>query len=369
MITKTVRVASSRLCSIRNPYHAFVSLEDVVTIYNSTTDETYRHMLTGHGVTSMITTDRSVFLGTANGTFVQIQHGCRSVEQTQVRSINGIGVTPIFLFASDGHLLCVGTGWKRTQNHMRCGEIAMVWRGEPFFYALQGEILAHRFDAKQTRQLFVTMSETPVQYQLCVISLETIHGPPLRYGIDMGRLFDTPHGSQRVHAVSRNGEVAFIDDGVFFIVSPMRGQTKPDILFAANAAVKKLYGHFASFCGEEDTFLVHGAISGPTALQVSIAKCDNGRWESCMSYVMDVQNELQNSSLLACSVVRDSKGDDKSLILKLLSEDDSGEDERYCTLMPMFACVGIESLVNGDSASSTVGYTEGVSLLDEIDLR
>ncbi|KAH7060975.1 hypothetical protein BKA63DRAFT_528239 [Paraphoma chrysanthemicola] len=359
MTMQKLTLAPSKICSVHTPYYAFLHLDDRVTIYNSTNNEVNECILTGHDITSMITMQRSTLLGAKRGNFVQIPHGSR---QIQIRKIEGIDSTPLFLFGGSEELLVLGTGWERTQNHMRCEQVAMVWQGKPVFHTLRGEIVAHQFDRERRRQLFVTIEEKPVRYQLHVISSETDRSPVKSFNLDMDEMLMRQQSFQSVWTVSRHGVVAFIDDGVFFIVSPMSGQTKPEVLFIGNAAVKKLHGHFASFHGEGDNFLIHGAMSEPTALQISIAKYDRCRWNSCMSLVMDVQDVIQDSSLLASSVVRDSAEDDKGLVFVLHSIDNS-EEEQFCTLLPMFAD-GLEAFM-AEQFASAAGQETGVSLLDD----
>jgi hypothetical protein len=370
-----VTTAACDLYSIRKPHYAFVDSNSKLTVYNFITEGRYIYSLAGHDLTSMITTSQSVLIGTAKGTFVQIAHDRHEDDQEarmEVRSIKNIKEEPLYLFGADGCLLCVGVGWEESLGQMRCNRVAMVWREEPYFLPLPGIILAHQFDSRNHRQLFVMTSERPAQYLLKIVSFDADRTPVLReeqHTLDMHSIFSDGFAYWSVQAVSGNCDVAFVNGGVLNIVNPTRDLIKErdateedeELLFLENAERQCRTG-FSTFAGEEDTILVYGTIAGQTSLRICIAEYCEYKWRMCMSFIWDAKDELGNASLLTFSILRDWRESDQELVIKLLSERISGE--KTCTLAPFLPSREIKAWGAVKSGSLEVKYTKGISLND-----
>jgi hypothetical protein len=365
MIPEIVRDVAAKLCSFRSPYYAFVHSKNIVAVYNSTTFEFYECSLAGHDLTSMITTDRGVLIGTRKGTYVQFAYEYNNGDQplrAEFYNINCFRDKPLFLFGGDGDLLCVGTEWKGPLDRMRCGRVAIVRQGESSFLPLQGVIVAHQFDSRYSRQLFVMESKGRAQYQLWMAPFEANYTPVIGenfFTLEMPSIFREGHEDWSVQAVSRNGHVAFINGGVLCIVDPTSNLIEPEMLFTDNA-VKRIDGGCTAFIGQEDAMLVYCAISGRNSLQICVAGYSEREWKAHTSFVVELQKEL---TLIEPSIVRDSGEYDNGAVIQLLSE--SKLDGKVCTLIPLVPD-GSDALENVDRVDFNLGSTE-VSLLDRID--
>jgi hypothetical protein len=357
MTAQIVQTIASELCSIRSPYHAFVHSEGKIVIYNSSAeDELATCSLAGHDLTSMVTTDQGIFIGTTKGTYAHIayEHSGDKHLKTEFHSIKGVKNKPLFVFGGDGALLCIGTEWEGPLDRMRCGRLAMVGQGEPCFLPLQGVIVAHQFDSRYNRQLLVMELEESAQCQLWIVSFGADHLDLQKkmYTIDRRSTLGDRHEYWTVQAVSREGHVAFINGEILYIVDPMSNSAAMEPLFIENA-LKELKWGPVCFTSQKDMFAVYCAISGSTALQICTVSYNEGEWKKHTSFVLDLQDKLEGATILESSIARDSGDDDNGLVIKLLLE--SKED--ICMLSALFASLRVEAFGDGDPASFELTYT------------
>lgn len=249
-----------RFHSYGSPYHVFVleNLENEVIIYDPIAKKVLLHEeYPKYGFTSMVTHNSDVYIGLTTGMMLVLLEDRKSYSYKEFelwelgRCDKGFERQPLGVLGVNELVTFIGTEGRRI-GEWQC--IYLYIGNSEYEFKLDGSLECYRFDQQSGLLLVVVKTGT----KRCLYRIELI-GPTGSKGprcvIYHLEFLPEDCSTHRATAVSINGDVAFHDRGLVYIVNPIQERgTGP--LFMENI-LKADQGGQTCFVGEDDGFLIY----------------------------------------------------------------------------------------------------------------